>query len=370
MKQKITIIHFLPLELYPPIINLLDYLSTAKPKFNIIVFTTKSNTTLTPYSNDNIQICRYPPIHPKASNFSKVSRYARFYLSSFLKILSFKPSTILYFETLSALPALWYKKFKKNVNIFAHYHEIVTLKELESERPLNKFINTIEKKHYRQYKWISQTNNMRLSIFAKQYGISENASNLQTLPNYPPQSWVTKPKIVQDKSKIIKLLYIGSLSLEGMYLQEVLDQFGSNPKFSIDFYSHQFTKKVKNAILKHKNCQIKGAINYQEIPNLKGKYDIGLVMYKDHSINVKYCAPNKLFEYLALDLDVWCSDKLITAENYERLNCYPKVLMLDYENLASFDVEKAISKRNLKYVPSPYIAEDVYENLVNAINGN
>lgn len=364
MKKKIAIIHFLPLELYPPIMNLLDYLSVAQPSLNIIVFTTKAQDKLTPYSNANLTIYRYSPIDPDSSKYLKYYRYMVFYVSTFFSVNRFEPSSILYMETISALPALWYKKIKKKLAIYAHYHEIVTLKDLQSKKWLNKYINSNEKKMYQKFRWISQTNEDRMDLFIKLNGLSKSSKKLKILPNYPPSSWIEKEKNTTKKDGILKLLYIGSLSLNGTYVLDVLSHFGSNPNFSIDFYSHHITNEVKSAIIKHSNCNIKGTINYHEIPKLKGNYDVGLVLYKDHSINYKFNAPNKLFEYLALDLDVWCSDKLITAKKYQRTHCYPKMLMVDYNNLSEFDVEKAINRRNLTYSPSPYTSESVYKDLL------
>jgi hypothetical protein len=190
------------------------------------------------------------------------------------------------------------------------------------------------------------------------------------MPNYPPQSWVEKKALPKPNKGIVKLVHIGSLSLEGMYLQEVLDHFGSNPLYSIDFYSHNFTNRVEKAIQLHDNCAIKGSIPYNSIPSLKGEYDVGLVLYKGLSVNFTYNAPNKIFEYLALDFDVWCSNKLITARDYQRLDCFPKVIMVNFESLNQFDTYKALDKNGLTYIPSPYICEPIYDKLLKAIDEN
>ncbi|WP_282780612.1 hypothetical protein [Phaeodactylibacter xiamenensis] len=368
MKNKIAIVHFSPLELYPPAINLLEYFYQFENELNIKVFSTVPNNNLKRLHNSKIEIIRYPPIIASDNILVKLWGYLVFYLSVFFSLIRFKPDKIIYFETLSALPCIWYKILRKRVNIFVHYHELVTLEELKYGRTLNKFINNIESKHYRSYKWISQTNQIRLNIFTDQYNLSEKLKSLNVMPNYPPQAWLNQDhQRRRDNNETIKLIHIGSLSLQGMYLQEVLSHFGSKPQYSIDFYSHNFSKEVREAIQLHNNCTIHGAIDYQDIPKLKGLYEVGLVMYKALSLNVKYCAPNKIFEYLALDLDVWCSDKLITAKNYERLGYYPKLIMVDYEDLANFDVEKAIDKTGLPFVPSSYACEPVYEKLIHEI---
>ncbi len=368
MKKKITIIHFSPLELYPPIMNLLDYLASYDKQIDVSVLSTEPNSSLNRYENSNIKIKRFQPIIPTDHKLIKLGRYITFYVLTFFRLFGYKPESILYFETLSALPAIWFNRIKKDINIMVHYHEIVTIEELNDGRALNKFINNIERKHYTKYKWISQTNEARLTIFAKQYGLKKDSSFFHTLPNYPPQSWLKQRHKQREKDGKIKLLHIGSISKKGMYLEELLDQFGSHPNYTLDFYSHKFTDEVKTAIQLHDNCTIHGAINYHEIPRLKGRYDVGLVLYKALSINVKYCAPNKIFEYLALDLDVWCSDKLITAKQHERTDCYPKMLMFNFEKLAEFDWQAALNREGLEYVPSPYVCEQVYEKLIEELS--
>jgi hypothetical protein len=359
MKKRISIIHFSPIELYPPVLNLIDYLSKENIDIEIQIYSTDLNSCVDKYENSSFKINRYKSIVPTSSILLKLLSYLNFNVSVFLNLLAFKPTSILYFETLSAIPAILYKSIR-NTKILVHYHEIVTLEELKNGRKLNSFINNIEKDHYDTFKWISQTNYSRLAIFIDQYKIKKGLQSLKVLPNYPPKIWLEHPKCRRNNNTSIRLLHIGALSKEGLYLNEVLDRFGSNPKYTIDFYSHNFNSDVKEIILAHKSCRIMGAISYKDIPKLKGLYDVGLVLYKGSSENVIYSAPNKIFEYLALDLDVWCSNKLITSKEYVRSNCYPKMLLVDYSKLENFDVKNALNKVGLNYQASPFFCESIY----------
>lgn len=359
-KKKVIIIHFLPLEIFPPVMNLCDYLSNLESQYEVTVFSTKASTTISEYVNPNIKIFRFLPINPSAFFVFKIFRYLSFYVFTFIKIVNINSSRIIYFETISSLPALLYKFLNKKVQIFVHYHEIVTLEELKRVGGLVKFLNKYEVKFYESFKWISQTNSDRMNIFVSQYRLEFNPIKFKVLPNYPPRSWISHPVALVDFQRVIRLLYIGSLEVEKTYIHEVLDYFGSNPNYTIDFFSFNYSVEVLNAISRHSNCRMRGGVSYQEIPKLIGLYDAGLVMYKGHSLNVEFCAPNKLFEYLALGLDVWCSDKLISAKKFERIDCYPKVIFLDFSKLALFDVDKALDKTKLEYVASPYLAEKAY----------
>ena len=368
--------HFQPLELFPPVMNFITTASNKKEfAGNLDVFSTKNDKSQFEYSNDNVKLNRLKGIAPHFGKLEKLIRYFAIYGRMTLFLLQKKPKTVVYFETLSALPVILYyflSSKKNKPSVYIHYHELVTISELSKGRWLNKKINSLEQKIYKHIKWISQTNYKRLEIFSEQYRLNIENKKLNTLPNYPPSSWLKKSRHEAESTKntVIKLIHIGALSTKGMYLENVLEHFGGDPQFTLDFYSHNFTNETRELISRYENCSIHGSIAYQEIPKLKGLYDVGLVLYNGMSTNVKFCAPNKIFEYLALDLDVWCSDKLITARDYERLDCYPKMIMVDYENLEEFDVVTALDRKGLNYIQSPYVCEPVYEKLLNVINEN
>jgi hypothetical protein len=372
MKNELIIVHFNPLEIFPPAMNLLEYISKTNFPFNkITVITTDSVKNLKKFDAQGLYIIRMKGINPESSVFIKLIRYFNFYFFSFLIFLKIKPSNILYFETLSGLPSLFFKRIFPKTNIFVHYHEFVTLDELKEGRFLNKFINKVERKMYSQFKWISHTNKERIDLFIKQYNLESIRSNFYIMPNFPSKNWVVNKEIFYSDTELTtKLVHIGALSFEGMFLNEVLDFFGDNKKYSIDFYSHSINFDIVKKIEKYLNCTFHGSINYLDIPSIYGKYDVGLVLYNGSSLNFTFNAPNKIFEYLALDLDVWCSDKLITAKDFERLHCFPKMILVDYENLKTFNFDQVLDKTDLVYVKSPYFCEPVYEKLINAINEN
>lgn len=363
MTKKIVIIHFQPLEYFPPALNLIDYLSANSTETKLTIITTEPDKNTQWYGNNKVKIIRYKKIIPNSGAFIKLYRYFTFYIGAFLNLIIQKPSSVLYYETLSSLPAIWYRKLRKH-RLLAHYHEIVTLDELNDGRYLNKFLNKIEARYYNKYNWISQTNKSRLEIFSTQFQLKNAEKVLKILPNYPPLEWIKYKGQKQIEADIIKFVHIGAISTNGMYLKELLDEFGSKSGCTIDFYSHNFSPEVTNLISGHSNCNINGAIDYKNIVQLKGMYDVGLVIYSGESLNFVYNAPNKIFEYLALDLDVWCSNKLVTAKEYERLDCYPKMIMVDFTDFKQFDIEKARSRKDLKYVPSSFTCESVYCELI------
>ena len=62
----------------------------------------------------------------------------------------------------------------------------------------------------------------------------------------------------------------------------------------------QLTKKGK--LINH------GYLNWKELNELREKCNIGLVSWSNNTLNTKYCAPNKLYEYIASGMCVICFD--------------------------------------------------------------
>jgi hypothetical protein len=191
------------------------------------------------------------------------------------------------------------------------------------------------------------------------------------MPNYPSKKWIVD-KHNEESPAVLRTVYIGTLSLEYSYIEEYCKWvIGQDGNVTFDLYSYNLNEKTKDYIENLKSPFIRliiGGVEYSEIPTILESYHVGLVLYKALTINYKYNAPNKIFEYLAFDLDVWCSDKLITAKNHERTDFYPKMLMVNFENLKEFDIEETINREGLKFVPSPYVCEPVYGKLIEELS--
>ena len=69
------------------------------------------------------------------------------------------------------------------------------------------------------------------------------------------------------------------------------------------------------------------------MPALLADYDIGLILYKAHTKNYKYNAPNKLFEYLVCGLKVFYPDVMLGIKPYITENIIP----LNFKNMTSID---------------------------------
>ncbi|WP_178983480.1 glycosyltransferase family protein [Winogradskyella helgolandensis] len=344
--------------MYPPLINILSYLDEHNIDYRLL-------------SNDDFRKTNSKTLN-KLLNFWDYFGYT---IKCFFFLIR-KPKNVLYFESVSAVPLAVYNRFfglSKN-NILVHYHEYFSVEDYKRQSFFERLGRKYELPLLKKATWISHTNEDRLNLFKEDFSVLDK-SQLCIMPNYPSEKWLKVNRIETDASldeikEPIRLVHIGSLSFEALFLNEVLDYFGNDDRFTLDFYSRTDNVNIIDRINSYNNINFLGSIDYNNITDLNGKYDIGLVLYKGNSLNFTFNAPNKIFEYLALNMDVWCSSKLLTANKHMIKDSFPKMLMVDYENLNSFDITKAIERKGLFYKSSPYICEVVYNKLLVEINNS
>lgn len=364
---KLAIIHFQPLEKYPPIVNILDYFS--ENQLYSSVFSTKHPKNFDTYKNKQHKIRRFQSIN---SNFSlRIIQYLNFYIGTLIQLIRTRPTHILWFETLSAFPAIiyYYLRFKK-LKLFVHYHEYESPEEICHGMFLTRLFRRMEKKVYPKLTWLSHTNQERMGLFVSNYP-SVNPESMRIMPNYPPRWWGNFPSKKHEAGKTTKLVYVGVLSTETTYIKEILQFVTENKEqFSCDFYSFSLDKTTEALFNQYQSplVQFKGALAQKDFPVIISKYDVGLILYKGHIPNYIFNAPNKLFEYLACGIDVWYPHVLQSSKPYKTMGVYPKVIPVDFENLAHFDWKAAIDKTDLIHRPSTYFCEEVYGELIKEIN--
>jgi hypothetical protein len=353
------IIHFQPLEMYPPVMNFVSLLAGRGMQVEIVstVCTVSEYEVFDPRDN-NIRIRRYGAFRVNMNVFSKVLNYSIFYLRSFINAVWIKPHKILYYETLSALPVYYYKRyFNRSVDVLIHYHEYTSPGEYLNGMALVKRIHSNEKFLYKNCSWISHTNNERMERFLEDEKISDRQV-AKVWPNYPPASWS------RSSSKFIgipvRFVYVGALSFDTMYIAEFVQWISlAGNGSTLDIYTTNMpeSSRKKLAELGGSNVRLMGGVDYEEIPSVLSSYDIGLVLYKGHIPNYVYNAPNKLFEYLTCGLDVWFPSVMVGCKKFITDKVYPKVVEVDFERLDCLELESMISREGFKFEPSPFTAE-------------
>lgn len=367
--KRLFVVHTLPLEFYPPATNMLNFISS-EYNHSIYCYSCHNNKNRAVFSNPKVKIYRNNYFAYSSTIISKSFLIILGIIYPLFLLIKIKPEIILYYEPHSSFPVYLYKKyFNKKVQIFIHYHEYYPKEDLEGKN--RKLIRFFHKKEvnflYKHAEWISQTNQDRLSLFQKDYPFLHQ-HQLHILANYPPLQWqnINPGKIQTDK---IKFVYIGSLSFSNTYISEFVEFIKSNPrKTKLDIYSYNYHDDVNKYLENLSAVNIRFyplGIDYYDIPKIASKYNIGLILYKDHSINYRYNATNKLFEYLACGLDVWFPIEMQGCYPYITEKTFPKVLKTDFTRLDELNLAEVISHEGLKHKKSKYFAENVYRDFFN-----
>lgn len=364
--KKICIVHFRSIDKYPPIYNLLRILDKNSLVKQYTVITSKFTL------ENNFNNINFKQIDISSSiKLFRYIQYVFFYLKCFWYFISIKPSTILYFESLSAIPCIIYKNLYKNIKLLVHYHEYTTPEEYKNGMVLDRISYQLEKLNSNKYSWFSHTNAERLQFFSNDFG-GLPKDKLKVMTNYPLLGWA-EPKFVKrfKTTDKIQLVYIGAISFEDTYIKEILHFVKMNEKdFNIELYSFNLSDDVRNYIFGLNSFSIKysGTVSYNLIPTILKNKDIGLILYKANTLNYIYNAPNKLFEYLSCGLDVWYPYKMKGCDSFQS-DIFPKVTSVNFTNiqfdLLKYKSEKTIiggSKLNL------YTAENATKELINFIN--
>jgi hypothetical protein len=365
---KWFIIHFQPLEKYPPVINFIRFAQQQGRHGNEL-------HVITTHPGDNKPLIHFQGVHiyyagkwKNRNRFLRLFFYIEFNIKSLWLLIRFRADNILYYETLSAFGPCFYKKYiNRRAPIFIHYHEYTSKTEYENGMALNRWLHKKEKSLYQKTAWVSHTNEQRLNLFLKDV-LGQKPPHTYILPNYPPASWYKKAMgAVRDKDKRIAFVYVGALSLETMYTRQMAGFIAKHAGDCYwDIYSDNHDSDAVDFLksLNATNIFFKGGVAYDELPDILPAYDIGVILYNGNTLNYRYNAPNKFFEYLICGLNVWYPITMETMQQYEQARMKPWVRCVDFDKLIMCDNEDAY---RTTHIPEPvYVAETVYERLLTA----
>lgn len=367
--KKVAVIHYMPIEFYPPVSNFLD-IASKENTLEIKVWSTKNNKNRDVYKCNLLsRIIRSPFPNVNDSSRLRLLKYMTFNLRCLINLIFFRPDKILYYESYSVWPVYWYfKLFNSKAELTIHYHEYFTKEWYRDNMRLVKYYHTLEEKYlYSKATWISQTNSDRVKLFLGDHP-SISATKLKILPNYPPKSWSSFERSSRNKNKIIRSVYIGALSLSATYIEEYCEWVTAmDGDIIFDIYAYNLHEDTIRFLTNLKSPHINfydGGVEYNAIPNLLNKYDVGVILYKAISLNYKYNAPNKFFEYLACNLTIWYPKQMLGLMPYQS----ETVLCLDFNELDEFKPHNAASATSVKN--KPYFAENILEDIIKELKHN
>lgn len=370
--MKLAVVHYMPLEFYPPITNLLDVLSNESS--SIKVWSTVNLKHRKTYRNKRLQnIHRSPFPKEKEHTILRLFKYLVFNWACFWGLVWYNPKTILYYESYSAFPIYWYLKlFGKGKRLLIHYHEYESSENYANGMRLVKYYHKLEQRYlYRKAIWISQTNEDRLKLFHRDEPYIKT-KQLMVMPNYPPAKWSYQAKLVASKkSDIIKTVYVGSLSLKDTYIKSYCDWLIlQEGQITLDIYAYNLHEETRNYLEQHTSPYIRffaNGISYEDLPKVLPDYDIGLILYKGNTPNYIYNAPNKLFEYMACGLEVWVPHVMKGCQPYLNRATRPVVRTVDYTNLNDTLLAAYQSHLDLPFVPAAYSCNVALQPLIKAL---
>lgn len=372
--KKIAIVHYLPIEYYPPATNFLNFLANSFPEdCQTFVYSSANIKERIPYQNKHIKTFRFP--FPKGNDhpFTRLIKYLTFNLGTLMSLLWRNPDSLLYYESYSAWPVYWFLRLRgRHCKLMIHYHEYSPPEWYESGMKTVKNYYKKEKNFlWKRTAWISHTNEDRVSFFKNDYPFIDH-QKLKVLPNYPPRSWYSSGTIKTDSGSAIRSVYVGSLSLTSTYIKEYCEWvIGQKGKITFSIYSYNLHEDT-SLYLKSLNSPhikfIKKGLDYSQIPAVLSTYHVGLILYKGETENFKYNAPNKLFEYISCGLDVWYPKEMLGMKPYQTKNTVPKIIEMDFQLLNRYDINFLYGKSSCKELKQVYFCEEVYQKLAEELN--
>jgi hypothetical protein len=337
--MSIALLHFQPLEQYPPVMNCICDLDKEKVTA-LKIFSTHSKNNWFSSSYPIYRLGNYT-----TSRWSRYWTYLYFNFACFFFLCVYRPNKVLYYETYSSWPVYFYKKLFPSVNVFIHFHEYISERERKESSAYYKYLHKKETVLLKKAIWISHTNEDRMRLFQQDFPFVRK-DQCHILPNYPPADWQNLAQINKTnrtQATYQRIVYIGALGIKSTYIEAFAKWVHQqNGAYYFDIFSDNMEKEVMQIIaaLESPFISIKQPINYFDLPLILSKYDIGVVLYTGHLPNYVYNVPNKVFEYLVCGLDVWYSKDLISTAKFQQDNKIENLKAVCFKDLVIMEENK------------------------------
>jgi len=352
--------------------NMINFLGQEE-EIKVVVHTNYSHGDFRKFSpgSDAVSIKRFIRVDPGRPALLRYLAYFFFYFFSLIRSLAFRPTDIIYIESFSApVPILLKRFFFRKARLFVHYHEYLSPAEYQQSKFLQK-VHRAERSIYPLCNWISHTNDKRMAMFLQDIGRNKEELKVETMPNYPSVNWTgDHVKTKWQPGDPLRIVYIGAADTADLYFREFIDWVEAQDGECIfDIYSNQSAGRVRSYAEQRKVrfVEFKGSVPYFMLPAILVTYDVGVILYKGNTLNFKYNAPNKLFEYLAVGLDVWVSSSMDGCQPYINLQHHPMVIPLDMQDLQGIKANKIYEGKPGVFKASFFQAEEVYAKLGKAL---
>ncbi|MEI7702702.1 MAG: hypothetical protein WCK86_23100 [Planctomycetia bacterium] len=355
--MRVTVVHWFPLEQFPPAQNLLRFLA-GQEQVSVSCLSTKNDRGYPDFFVDGCAMSRRAFPNSRMGKLRRLWLFLSFPIWVFLKLRRLKPEVVLYLEPHSAPGVFLYSVLHPRCRIFIHYHEY---RELSHYRERGNLVARVARRleqHwlYRRAEWISHTNSDRVDLFLQDVpGVAPE--KMRVLPNYPPANWLGKHAAAwPGEGKPLRLFYAGAASFRDTWIREVCEWVLTQDaaEVTLDLMINNSDRETRDW-LESIRCDQIGVntigIDYTQLPDLLSNFHVGLILYRGTTRNYVYNAPNKLFETLVCGLDVWYPSCMLGVKPYQRTDVVPRVLETDFEQLDRLDLPSRRSRAGLKEAP-------------------
>lgn len=369
MADRRCIVHFQAIEKYPPAINFLTILGREYgDRSGIFLLTSAPGSTHRELQIPGIHIERVSSGTAGKGKLARMLVYAVFFIKTLWRLIILRPSSILYYETLSAgAPVFYCRYINRKCRLLIHYHEYTSPQEYATGMINVRWYHRMERSFYQRAIWISHCNNDRVRMFLQDVQ-QDIASLVHVLPNHPPASWSAQPNT--GTTLPLGIVHVGALNTEGFYLKEFAEWVGRHQdNVYFDIYSDNIQPAVFACLEKvaAPNIQFKGPVAYLDLPQVLTKYKVGVVLYSGISLNHIYSVPNKVFEYHVCGLDVWFPTALQTTRSLVTNKTRPAITAVEFDKPDQLDKLLLSDHSDLPEQKQDFKAEVTYQPLLAAL---
>lgn len=271
----------------------------------------------------------------------RIGGYLAWHIRAAAEIAAWKPDALLSVEPHSALAAwIYYRFFRGNASLFIHHHEYYA--PADFVRPgmrLLRATTELEREYlFARARWVSETNAERLRLLLEWNSRIAPAAG-RVWPNYPPSEWVaraggTHPRGEETPTRFI---YLGSASFEDTYIREAVEWVARRPaSCALHVAGDNIAGDVRDWLRMRAYSNVTfdfSGVDYDELPRLLSRFDVGLVLYRGNTLNFIHNVPNKAVEYLASGLEVWYPREMKSMTRFRDENGSEPVREMDFRAL-------------------------------------
>ncbi len=356
-KLKVDLVHWMPLEMYPPAMNLARDL--VERGWDVTIHTTKNRHGLVEFGAPAVKVHRSADAS-SGNSAAKAFAYSGFHLGTARRLISDPPDAVIYFEPQSSFPVFLALTSARGIPVFVHHHEYHEPDEFEKPgmRLARMFHRLEQRALFPRARWISHTNEARRELFLADNGESLRQKT-KILRNLPPRSWSAEPNRAWAKgdAKPLRMVYVGSLSCSDTSIESCVQwvQAQEPGSVTLDIYAYNTDGETATFLQSVKSTAIRfhsQGIPYDDLPHLLRDFHCGLILYRAQTLNYRHNASNKLFEYLACGLDVLFPPSMLGVKPYARMDAAPRVIEADFEK-GDVDLRVLASRGGIPGAPPP-----------------